>query len=226
MKRKILTALYIILILITMKLLFNIITNSVLINKYEKGQYSESQAKLLTYMNFPQSYVANYNYGNILYQNGEYEDAIEEYKKALKGNPPKDKDCNIRINCALAICKTVQVDETDQNSIKTAIDTYESAIDILTENGCANKDDNNGHNQKAEQLKKDIQDEIDRLKNLQEDESNDSKEEQKDETNEEKEEIEEKIQDIKEEATQAQREKESVYRDFNKDFNRMNKKNW
>ena len=98
MKRKILIGIYIILILILIKLSYNTIVNSVLISKYNEGQYSENQAKLLTYMNFTQSYVANYNYGNILYQNGEYESAIEEYAKALKGIIPKDKECNIRIN--------------------------------------------------------------------------------------------------------------------------------
>ena len=227
MKRKILIGIYIILILILIKLSYNTIVNSVLISKYNEGQYSENQAKLLTYMNFTQSYVANYNYGNILYQNGEYESAIEEYAKALKGIIPKDKECNIRINYALAICKTVQVNETDQHSIKEAIEKYESAIDILTEKGCANKEDDNGHNQNAEKLKKDIQEEIDRLKNLQENGNNDSGDNDEDDDNEieEAETIEEKIQEIKEEAIEEQREQEDFYQDYNKDFNRNNK-NW
>lgn len=228
MKRKILTAIYIILILIAIKLFYNIALNSILIDKYEKGQYSENQAKLLTYINFTQSYVANYNYGNVLYQNGEYERAIEKYKKALKGIIPKDKECNIRINYALAICKTVEVDESDQNSINEAIKTYESAIDVLTEKGCANKDDNNGHNQNAEQLKKDIQKEIDRLRKLQKNEKDESEkdtEEKDNKTTEETESIENKIQDIKEDATKEQRETENRYKNYNKDY-KANNKNW
>ncbi len=228
MKRKILIAIYVILILIMIKICYNMVVNIVLISNYNNGQYLESQAKLLTYVNFPQSYVANYNYGNILYQNGKYESAIEQYKKALSGIVPKDKECNIRINYALAICKTVQVDEKDQDSIKEAIETYESAINILIENGCANKDDNNGHNENAQQLKNDIQEEIDRLKKLldeEQDDSDNSQEDNGDTTTEETETIETKIQEIKENATEQQRETESFYETYDKDYTRRTK-NW
>jgi len=203
------------------------VANNILISKYNKGQYSEEQAKQLTDMNFTQSYVANYNYGNVLYQNGEYKKAIEAYKKALMGFIPKNKECNIRINDALAICKTVQINENSQDSIKEAIKTYESAIDILTEKGCANKESNNGHNKNAEQLKKDIQEEIDRLKNLQEnkDDNDENTKEEQEQPNEETETIENKIQEIKANATKEQREKEDLYRNYNKNFNRKSK-NW
>ena len=222
MKKKVLIVIYIILILITLKLLCNTLINSILINNYNKGKYSDSQAKLLTFLNFPESYVANYNYGNILYQNGEYENAIEKYKKSLEGYIPKNKECNVRINYALAICKTVSVDEQDQNSIKEAIEKYESAIEVLTEKGCANKNDNNGHNQKAQQLKNDIQKEIDRLKKLQE---TDTKEDENSKDEEQKakddiDDVEEKIQNIKQDATQEQRELEQEYKNYeNFDYN-------
>ena len=227
MKRKILIAIYIILILLTIKLFYNIVANSVLINKYNNGQYSESQAKLLTYINFPQGYVANYNYGNILYKNEEYDKAIEKYEKALKGIVPKDKECDIRINYALSICQTVQVNEQDQKSIEEAIKTYESAIDILTEKGCANKEDNNGHNKKAEKLKKDIQEEINRLKKLQNNpkNNNENNKEEASEKTEETETIETKIQNIKENATKEQREGENMYKNFNKGLTKKGK-NW
>lgn len=228
MKRKILIAIYIILILLALKLIYNNIANSILINNYNKGEYSKSQAKSLTYLNFTQSYIANYNYGNILYKNGEYEKAIEEYKKSLDGIVPKEKECNIRINYALAICKTVKVDETNQESIEEAIKEYESAIDILTENGCANKDNNNGHSENAEKLKNDIQKEIDRLKDLQEVQQNNSEDEEREDENkteEETETIKNKIQNIKEDAIQEQREKEKTYENINKNYD-STEKNW
>lgn len=228
MKRKIVIVIYIILILISFKLLYNIGTNSRLINKYNNGEYTDNLARNLTYFNFLQRYVANYNYGNILYQKGEYESAIEEYKKALKGIVSKYKECNIRINYALAICRTVNVNEKNQDSIKNAIKTYETAIEVLTEDGCANKTNNKGHSQKAEQLKKDIQKEIDRLKKLEkiENDSNEEKEEnKKDKTKEDVETIESKIQNIKEEATKDQRETESKFTNYNKDINTRTK-NW
>ena len=160
MKRKILIAINIIIILISLKLLYNIAMNTILINKYNNGEYSTSIGQAMTKLNFPQSYIANYNYGNILYQNGEYEEAIEEYKKALDVNIPEKKECKVRINYALAICKTVELDEESQDSILNAIKTYESAIGVLTEKGCANNEDTMGHSADAEQLRKDIQKEI------------------------------------------------------------------
>ena len=179
-------------------------------------------------MNFPQQYVANYNYGNVLYKNGEYEEAIKKYEETLNGIIPEDKECNIRINYALAICKTVQVDESDSQSKKNSIQTYEKAIEVLTEKGCANKDNDTGHSEKAEQLKKDIQKEIDRLKRL-ENSSSDSeeeKEEQKEVNEKETETIERKIQDIKENAIQDQREVENKYKNYGNFNYTMVEKNW
>lgn len=236
MKRKILTVIYIILILLIIKMLYNSIINSVLINNYKEKQYSESQAKALTYINFIQSYVAPYNYGNILYQKGEYEVAIKEYEKALNTLIPKEKECMVRINYALAICKTVQVREKDEESIKQAIEKYNSAIDILTEKGCANKNNIKGHSQEAEQLRKDIQKEIDRLSSLQKNQENkedddkdekDNKKEKKEKESEDKtKKMEKEIQDIKAQATKEQRDVESVFRKYNpRDIN-MNGKNW
>ncbi len=228
MKRKVLIVIYIILILITLKLLSNVLINSILINNYNKGKYSDSQAKALTFLNFPERYIANYNYGNILYQKGEYEKAIEKYAKSLKGFIPKNKECNIRINYALAICKTVSVNEKDQSSINNAIEKYESAIEILTKKGCANKNDDNGHSQKAETLKKDIQKEIDRLKKLQKNNSNenDNDEEDEDKNKDDIDNVEEKIKNIKENATQEQRNTENEYKNYgNDDYNKV-QKNW
>ena len=170
-----------------------------------------------------QKYISYYNRGNKLYQETRYEEAIEEYQKALDTYVPKLKECNIRINYALAICKTVEVNESDEESIREAIDKYEQAIDVLTEQGCANKDDDNGHNQNAETLKKEIQKEIDRLKKLLKNESSD---EENEKNNTEEEQIdEEQIQDLKEEAIRKQREMENEHRAINEDYSRV-EKNW
>ena len=237
MKKKILIIIYIVLIIIILKLIYNSSLNSFLVIKYNNGEYSEKLAEQLVLFNFPEGYIANYNYGNVLYQNGKYDDAIEQYKKALNNKSiPEKKECSIRINYALSICKTVHVDESDKESIKQAISTYESAIDVLTKNGCANKEDNNGHSENAEKLKKDIQDEIDRLKKLLEEEQKENENEEDNKENKEKntekteeekraEEIEEKIQEVKEEATKEQRESEEKYKPLFKNFNR-NGKNW
>lgn len=222
MKRKIVIAIYIIIIFITLNIICNIVITNNIVNKYKIGEYLEAQAKFLTNINFQKSYISNYNYGNILYKNGEYEEAIEEYKKALNTVLSKNKECKIRINYALAICQTVQVDEKDQESISKAINTYESAIDVLEENDC------DSHDKKARKLKEDIQAEIDRLKNLQENSEEDSGDDEKEEqeTPSKKEQtIEEKIQNIKEEATKEQRETETRYKSYNKQYKDRGK-NW
>ena len=174
-----------------------------------------------------------------MYRNEEYDLAIEEYEKALKEELPEYKECSIRINYALAICKTVQVNEKDKESIKNAINIYLTALDVLTEDGCANKKDNNGHSQEAEQLKQDIIKEIKRLKKLlddedtqkndenNEDEENDENENTNDEETQKEKEIEAQIRDIKEDATKEQREKENRY-EHTGDFDFFNKpsRNW
>ena len=227
MKGKRLIVIFIVLVLVMLKLIFNIITNYIIISQYNNGQYLEKQSKLLTYINFQQRYVENYNYGNIWYKNEKYEEAIEQYKKALNYRVPKYKECKIRINYALAICKTVELNEADSKSIEDAIKKYENAIDILTQNYCANKNDNNGHSQEAEQLKKDIKKEIERLKKLQKDnnKSQDNKKDENNTKNEENNTIENQIKKEKEEAIKEQREKENKFRKYNNEYN-YDKKNW
>lgn len=229
MKKKVLIVVYIIVILITTKILYHMLATAILLFKYNNGIYDEKQAKSLTYWNVLENYVSYYNYGNVLFKNGQYDYAIEEYKKALKGYVPKAKECNIRINYALAICNTVELNENDKKSIEDAIQQYESAIEVLTENGCANKNDNKGHSKEAEQLKSDIQKEIERLKKLQQGKNNDNnknEDEKENRTQESAETIEEKMQEIKEDAVKDQREKESSYTEYKKGFNDGNKRNW
>ena len=217
MKVKTLIAVDIIFTFIMLNLLFVNVKNSFIINKYKEGMYLENDAKLLTNITFQKSYISNYNYGNILYQNGEYERAILEYEKALKNIISSKKECKIRINYALAICKTVQVDESNQESISNAIKTYKEAIEVLVEKDCYK------HNEDAQRLKKDIEKEIERLKKLQK--NTDNKNNQNEEENKTDESVEEKIKDIKEDAINRQKETEEVYKNFNKDYNGRGK-NW
>ena len=73
---------------------------------------------------------------------GNYEKAIENYKNALKSFVPNRKECDIRVNYALSICKLVEVDEEDTESIEKAISQYEGAIDVLVEEKCAHRNNN------------------------------------------------------------------------------------
>ena len=235
MKRNIFIIVYILVILILIKLVFNIVTNGILKSKYEDGEYSDQVAYTLSLLNFPEGYVADYNLGNVLYKKGDYNGAIEQYKKALDKHVPKKKECKIRINYALSICRLVHVDEENKESIEAAIKEYEKAIDILTEKGCAN-DDGDGHSDDAQQLKEDIEKEIKRLKDLlnsdqdkdnndkddkdNNDDNNDNNDEKKDKD------LEDKIKNIKDDAIKVQRETEERGKNYKKKYNDHSKKNW
>ena len=194
--------------------------NNYIIKKYKDGEYLQKQAKVLTDLTLQRDYISNYNYGNILYQNGEYEKAVEEYEQAIKTVPVSEEECKVRINCALAICKSVEIDENDQNSIEDAIKEYEQAVSVLTENDCYKR------NRDAKKLKEDIEKEIERLKKKQNSSKPDDENNPKEETNQPNEgTIEEKIQEIKEGAINEQRKKEELYDGFNRDYTRV-ERNW
>ena len=173
------------------------------------------------------SYIKDYNDGNKLYKDGNFQKAIEMYSKALEKIIPTKKECDVRVNEALAYCKTVQIDaKTAKNEeIQKAIETYETAINVLTQKNC------DQHNDEAKQLKKDIEEEINKLKK-----NNDTTEDEKDEEKEEKEEqknekretkdVEEKIREIKENATKDKREEEKKQEGFEQDNYNFGTKNW
>lgn len=159
--KKVLKIIYIILLIILVKLLFTFIINEIFISKYNDGEYKEKDVKKLFILNITQPYIAHYNYGNVLYKNGDYDGAISEYEKALKAFPPEKKECSIRINLALAILSKIDVNEGKEEAIKK----LNKARDVLCEDGCAHKNDDNGHSKKAEKLKKDIDNAIKQLQN-------------------------------------------------------------
>lgn len=233
MKRNIFIIVYMLVVLILIKLLFNAITNGILISRYENGEYSDKVAYALTMLNFPEEYVADYNCGNILYKKGDYNGAIEQYKRALSKHVTWKKECDIRVNYALAICQMINVDEENKENIEAAIREYEKAIVVLTEQDCAN-DYGGGHDDDAQQLKDDIESEINRLKELlnsdqdkKDEKDNNDGDNSEDNLNEKKDkEIEEKIKNIKDEAIKEQREVEEQGNKVRKKYNDHSKKNW
>lgn len=154
---------------------------------------------------------------------------MDNYEEALKYYIPRRKECDIRVNYALSICETVELDETNQESIEEAIQKYERAIDILVEEKCAHRNNEKGHDKEAQELKDDIQKEIERLKKLLEEatESKDSKDDDKEDKPEKEKEdtLEEKIQEIKAEAIKEQRGKEEIYKGLNRKYTDV-KKRW
>ena len=85
--------------IVLLLLMANEYGNEHMIDRYQKHHYEENQLAMLGIL---QPYIAPYNLGNVYYQRGEYEQAVESYQKALAYQPPEGADCMIRINLVLA----------------------------------------------------------------------------------------------------------------------------
>lgn len=159
-------------------------SNKIDIKKYNDGKYGKNAFAIF---GFTQPYVDDYNTGNKYYKQGEYELAIEEYKKALEKNPPhshyndasNNSECHIRINLVLAMLADIDVDDIAPEDISAVLKTLDEAKEILTEKGCAKSVDT-GHNADAVQLYRDICELQEELKNQQgqSDDSDDNKDDQ------------------------------------------------
>lgn len=121
-----------------------------------------------SYMIKNRDIIEYYNSGNYCFQNGWYDIAEADYKGILAMHPSKKKQCSIRINYALAIVTPMTLDNIveEYETLDEAIERLESAKDILTKDGCAHDNDDLGHNKKAQQLKNEIDDYIEELKQL------------------------------------------------------------
>lgn len=153
-----------------------------------------------------QMYIVHYNYGNTLYKQGNFDEAIKEYKKALKGNPPRNKECSIRINLALAMISKIDENDEKQDIIKDLKD----ARKVLCEKGCANENDSFGHSDTAEQLKSDIDKMLEELQknDIQEKETQNDPDDEKEETENQqnKDKVQEQLEKIQKESREARQE--------------------
>lgn len=224
--KKVLFVIYIILVLILSKLIVSFCINENFISNYKSGKYDEGTVKSLLVLNIPQPCVAHYNYGNVLYKNGNYDIAIEQYNRALELFPSKEEECSIRINLALAMLKKIdEKDDSEDNKIVT-LQILNNARNVLCENGCANKNDDKGHSAEAERLKKDIDK---RIKELEEQTGQDSNDDGNDDGDDDdnkdnNKNVDKKEQQLKEIQAKSREERESdlsyVKNLFNYDFYR------
>ncbi len=140
------------------------------ISAYESGNYEAAQEEQLslTNLNLVESYLPYYNLGNVAYKNEDYTRAIAYYKQALSQDPPKYKECPIRINMALALIKQIDFNDLGtKKKLDKAIQTLRTARTILTAHECAGAVEDDGHSPEAEQLKHDIDEWLDKLENQQ-----------------------------------------------------------
>lgn len=171
--------------------------NQIIIKDYSQQKYDTNLVESLYIANISEPYISYYNHGNLLYQTKEYQKAIDKYKIALKKNPPKEKVCDIEINLSITIIATIDVNNTED-----ALSKLKEARNVLYENNCANKNDNNGNSEKAENLKEEIKKLEEQLKSNTN--KNDPKEEEENKKPDEKEEknIEEELKENRQKANQ------------------------
>ena len=154
MKKRIMIAAYTVVGLLLCKFAFTYGYNEWVISKYLDGDYTEN-FNLLEVFNIEEPYIVYYNNGNVMYQNKDYEAAIEYYEKSLENDPPEGKECPIRINLALAKLALLGEDRLTPEKIDETIDTLNECLDILSEEDCANEDDD-GHDNRAQRLYNEI----------------------------------------------------------------------
>lgn len=227
--KKILSVVYIILVIVLFKFIITFSINESFISNYNKEIYDTYKVKTILVLNIFQPYIAHYNYGNILYKNNDFDEAIEEYKKALNFFPPKYKECDIRINLALAMLKKIDVNNANEDNKNKTLEILENAKDILCEDGCANREDDNGHSPEAEKLKADIEKMEKELQNKQEEQKQDEKDEKEDKeekSNEKLNESKKKLEEIQQQGMQERQDNMDVILQMMEPYEYYSGKRW
>ena len=131
---------------------------------FNHGTYNVAEEEFLAKLNVPEGYVPKYNAGNAYYMKEDYDNAISSYKEALESHPTEKKECDIRVNLALAMLHKIDFDHLEtEKQISNAVRQLQSARNVLVEKGCADPYGTNGHDPEAEQLKQDIDKMLEKL---------------------------------------------------------------
>ena len=138
--------------------------------EYDAGRYDAAGPQALTYVNFAEPWVAYHNLGCATYMLGSYDLAEGAFVQALDTKPPHEGEypaceCDIRLNLALSIVRPLDLGWKTEQERQSLIAALSRARGHLTDAGCANPEKGvyDGHFDKAEQLKKEIDEALERL---------------------------------------------------------------
>jgi tetratricopeptide (TPR) repeat protein len=132
-------------------LLVNYLCNEAMIKNYNEGNYTINE---MDFLGFTETYIAAYNRGNVYYQTGDYEIAVNKYYQALKEYPShkEGRECDIRVNLALSLVAQIDLAALTKDNYKAALKLIDEAREVLLDEECATNDDD-GHDRDAQQLK-------------------------------------------------------------------------
>lgn len=122
----------------------------------------------LSKLGFIVPYIDHYNKSIVYYTEKDYVNAENESYQALMWNHPKDedRDCKIRINYALSIAKQYPESVVTQDNVSDIIKRLKVARNVLCENNCADMNDQSWHNDDAQTLKKELDEYIKKLEEM------------------------------------------------------------
>ena len=223
--KKILTIIWGVLIGCFFLLIVNFVANEAVIKAYKAGEYKENK---LSWLGVLEPYISHYNKGNMYYQKGEYDKAIEAYETALENHPGEKEECMIRINLVLAMVAPIKPEEITEDDVEATIALLEEAKEVLYAHGCATEE-GSGHNAQAEQLKEDIDRLLEELRGEEKrEEKTDQKnteQKQEKEDNKEEENIKQQLMDLQRQSNEARSREMSGIENFG-DFDFYDGKTW
>lgn len=164
--KKALLGLWIALLVVFLLLMMNYLRTSQAIDHYYEDQMRLEDLSKLGFIN---PSIDHYNKGICYYSANDYVNASEEFQEALNSKHAKDEtDCKIRINLALSLVKPLTPDSINSENVDEALRILYEARDVLCENGCADMDNSEWHNDEAQTLKLEIDEYIKQLEDAKE----------------------------------------------------------
>lgn len=165
MKKKILIAVWCVILCVLIALAYNYIRTGKASTAFFQDRLRMSDLSELGFIN---PYKDHYNKGAAHYSEGDYEAAEAEFREALskKHTDKDDTDCKIRINLALSMVKPLTRESINADNVDLAIEILKEARDILCEQGCADMENEEWHNDDAQTLKEEIDEYIKELEDM------------------------------------------------------------